>query len=130
MSQSMYYAQAFNVMATDEATPMGGLTESDPSIRGSVRITPNTQTGGSEPSGQALGVEVVIRDSGLDVLGYLSMTQAQAAVDATVQAATPAPETVLPSGYTQTTTEGKVRLQTPGGRWVEFDPAANTFLIG
>jgi len=131
MSQSMYYTPAFNVMSSDEAPMIGGSSAPSPAFRGNVRVTLNTQAGGSEPSAQHQGVEVVVQDSGLDVLGYLSMSQAQAAVDAAVQAAIPSSETVLPSGYIQATdaTTGKVRITTPGGRWVEYDPTDNTFRV-
>ncbi len=118
----------------DEYMPMGspgGTLTPDTSIAVAARVQGPSQQNPDGTWSQPVMGELLLKTSGvIEVPGYVSQAVHTAEVIAAVAAATPAPEKVLPDGYTHAVNNGKVRLACPGGRWVEYDPTANTFLVG
>jgi len=125
------------VMAENEYRAPGQSYDSppDPNVAAYIRVMPCG--GSSSPSGSYQGVEVFAKtDGAIEVQGYVPQGEVQAQIDTAVDTATPPESSVLPTGYSHQTQQDangnviKVRLVTPGGRWVEYDPSANTFLVG
>ncbi len=118
---------------TDQYMPMtGGPASPDPTVAVAARVQGPQQMVDGNPVPGAMAELLLKMDGTIAVPGFVSMAEATAMVQAAsaeVAATLPPEEKVLPEGYSQVTTNNRTRITVPGGRWVEYDPAAGTFLV-